>query len=239
MGAGIPQITIPPELLPSDGRFGSGPSKIRAEAVAALAEAAEGYLGTSHRRPGIRRVVGRVREGVGTLLGLPSGYEVLLGNGGATAFWDAAAFGLIETHSQHLSFGEFSSKFAAVVRGAPHLDEPEVIESPAGTCPDAVAREGVDVYALTHNETSTGVVAPIVRPGRPGDALVIVDATSAAGGVRVDPAAFDVYYFSPQKCLASDGGLWLAACSPAALECIERLASSGRWVPPSLSLMLA
>ena len=239
MGADIPHITIPPDLLPADGRFGSGPSKVRAEAVAALAEAAPGYLGTSHRRPGVRSVVGRVREGLAALLRLPDGYEVLLGNGGATAFWDAAAFGLIETCSQHLSFGEFSSKFVAVVRGAPHLEEPDVIESAAGTCPDPVARDGVDVYALTHNETSTGVVAPIVRPAAPADALVIVDATSAAGGVRVDPTQFDVYYFSPQKCLASDGGLWLAACSPAAVERIERLAASGRWVPPSLSLLLA
>ncbi|MGH8993858.1 MAG: phosphoserine transaminase [Acidimicrobiia bacterium] len=242
MGADIPHITIPPDLLPADGRFGSGPSKVRNEAVAALAGVAPGYLGTSHRRPGVRQVVGRVREGLGTLLALPEGYEVLLGNGGATAFWDAAAFGLIETHSQHLSFGEFSSKFAAVVRAAPHLDDPEVIESPAGTSPDAVHRAGVDAYALTHNETSTGVVAPVTRPrgeGVGGDALVLVDATSAAGGVRVDPAEFDVYYFSPQKCLASDGGLWLAACSPAGVERIERLAASGRWVPASLSLLLA
>jgi phosphoserine aminotransferase len=242
MGADIPQITIPPDLLPTDGRFGSGPSKVRPEAVAALAEAAGGYLGTSHRRPGVRQVVGRVREGLGALLGLPAGYEVLLGNGGATAFWDAAAFGLIESRSQHLSFGEFSAKFAAVVRGAPHLDAPEVIESPPGTCPDPVPRAGVDVYALTHNETSTGVVAPILRPRGADvdrDALVVVDATSAAGGIRVDPGEFDVYYFSPQKCLASDGGLWLAACSPAGVERIERLAATGRWTPPSLSLLLA
>ena len=242
MGADIPQITIPPDLLPADGRFGSGPSRVRPEAVAALAEAAGTYLGTSHRRPGVRQVVGRVREGLAQLLGLPAGYEVLLGNGGATGFWDAAAFGLIERHSQHLSFGEFSAKFAAVVRGAPHLDEPEVIESAPGTCPDPVPRVGVDVYALTHNETSTGVVAPVVRPlgaESDRDALVVVDATSAAGGVRVDAGEFDVYYFSPQKCLASDGGLWLAACSPAGVERIERLAASGRWLPPSLSLLLA
>jgi phosphoserine aminotransferase len=242
MGADIPQITIPADLLPADGRFGSGPSKVRPEAVAALAEAAKGYLGTSHRRPGVRQVVGRVREGLGQLLGLPSGYEVLLGNGGATAFWDAAAFGLIETRSQHLSFGEFSAKFAAVVRGAPHLDEPDVIEAPPGTCPDPVPRADVDVYALTHNETSTGVVAPVLRPrGVDGDrnALVVVDATSAAGGVPVEPGEFDVYYFSPQKCFASDGGLWLAACSPAGVERLERLAASGRWAPPSLSLLLA
>ncbi|MGH9042458.1 MAG: phosphoserine transaminase [Acidimicrobiia bacterium] len=238
----MPHITIPPDLLPRDGRFGSGPSKVRAEAVDALTGVASGYLGTSHRRPGVRQVVRRVREGLSALLGLPEGYEVLLGNGGATAFWDASAFGIIESHSQHLSFGEFSSKFAAVVRAAPHLDDPEVIESAPGTCPDPVAREGVDVYALTHNETSTGVVAPILRPRGPGaggDALVVVDATSAAGGVRVDPGEFDVYYFSPQKCLASDGGLWLAACSPAGVERIERLAASGRWVPPSMSLLLA
>jgi phosphoserine aminotransferase len=242
MGADIPHITIPPDLLPSDGRFGSGPSKVRPEAVAALAETGRGYLGTSHRRPGVRQVVGRVREGLGMLLGLPSGYEVLLGNGGATAFWDAAAFGLIDTRSQHLSFGEFSAKFAAAVRGAPHLEEPEVIEGPPGTCPEPVSRAGIDVYALTHNETSTGVVAPVLRPrgGDAGrDALVVVDATSAAGGVRVDPGEFDVYYFSPQKCLASDGGLWLAACSPAGVERVERLAASGRWAPPSLSLLLA
>jgi phosphoserine aminotransferase len=242
MGADVPQITIPPDLLPADGRFGSGPSKVRPEAVAALAATGVGYLGTSHRRPGVRQVVGRVREGLGQLLGLPSGYEVLLGNGGATAFWDAAAFGLIQNRSQHLSFGEFSAKFAAVVRGAPALSDPEVIEAPPGTCPDPVPRAGVDVYALTHNETSTGVVAPVFRPRGPeadGDALVVVDATSAAGGVRVEPAEFDVYYFSPQKCLASDGGLWLAACSPAGVERIERLAASGRWVPPSLSLLLA
>ncbi|MGH8972308.1 MAG: phosphoserine transaminase [Acidimicrobiia bacterium] len=242
MGADLPHITIPPDLLPADGRFGSGPSKVRPEAVAALAGVAGGYLGTSHRRPGVRQVVGRVRAGLATLLGLPEGYEVLVGNGGATAFWDAAAFGLIETRSQHLSFGEFSSKFAAVARGTPHLEDPDVIESAPGTCPDPVPREGIDVYALTHNETSTGVVAPVLRPrgsGVDAGALVVVDATSASGGVRVDPAEFDVYYFSPQKCLASDGGLWLAACSPAGVERIERLAASGRWLPPSLSLLLA
>jgi phosphoserine aminotransferase len=242
MGADIPHITIPPELLPADGRFGSGPSKVRPEAVAALAGGAGSYLGTSHRRPGVRQVVGRVRAGLATLLGLPEGYEILLGNGGATAFWDAAAFGLIRSRSQHLSFGEFSSKFAAVAKGAPHLENPDVIESAPGSCPDPVPRAGIDVYALTHNETSTGVVAPVLRPRGTeveADALVLVDATSAAGGVRVDPGEFDVYYFSPQKCLASDGGLWLAACSPAGVERIERLAASGRWLPPSLSLLLA
>ncbi len=242
MGADLPNITIPPELLPADGRFGSGPSKVRSEAVAALAGVAGSYLGTSHRRPGVRQVVGRVRAGLATLLSLPEGYEILLGNGGATAFWDAAAFGLIASRSQHLSFGEFSAKFAAVAKGAPHLEDPDVIESAPGSCPDPVARAGIDVYALTQNETSTGVVAPVLRPRGAeleSDALVVVDATSAAGGVRVDPGEFDVYYFSPQKCLGSDGGLWLAACSPAAVERIERLAASGRWLPPSLSLLLA
>jgi phosphoserine aminotransferase len=231
-------IRIPNDLLPSDGRFGSGPSKVRAEAVAALAAAAPDYLGTSHRRETVRSVVRRVRQGLTALLALPEGYEVLLGNGGTTAFWDAAAFGLIERHSQHLSFGEFSSKFAAVAGGAPHLDAPDVIESPPGTHPEPRTDTGVDTYALTHNETSTGVSMEIRRPeGAAG--LVIVDATSGAGGLRVDPAEFDAYYFAPQKCFAGDGGLWLACCSPAAIERIEQLRASGRWIPPSLSLPIA
>jgi phosphoserine aminotransferase len=181
-----------------------------------------------------------VRTGLASLFSLPEGYEVILGNGGSTAFWDAAAFGMIERRSQHLAFGEFSSKFAAAVAGAPHLEAPEVIESEPGSAPDAKGHPGVDAYALTHNETSTGVTAPIRRPAdaEPG-ALVLVDATSAAGGVRVDPAEFDCYYFAPQKCFASDGGLWLALCSPAAVERVDRLAVGGRWSPPSLSLPLA
>jgi phosphoserine aminotransferase len=236
-------IVLPPELRPGDGRFGSGPSKVRPVAVARLAAAATGYLGTSHRRAGVRDVVRRAREGLSTLFGLPDGYEVLLGNGGTTSFWDAAAFGLIERRSEHLAFGEFSSKFAAVTRAAPHLDDPIVIESEPGTHPEPLVDASVDVYALTHNETSTGVMTQIVRPEatrlETGDGLVIVDATSAAAGLRIDPAQFDVYYFAPQKSLASDGGLWLACCSPAGIERIERISASGRWCPPSLDLGIA
>jgi phosphoserine aminotransferase len=183
-------------------------------------------------------VVRRVRQGLGALLSLPEGYEVLLGNGGTTAFWDAAAFGLIERRSQHLSFGEFSSKFAAVTAGAPHLDDPDVVESSPGTHPDPRPNPGVDTYALTHNETSTGVCMEVRRPEGAGG-IVIVDATSAAGGMRVDPTQFDTYYFAPQKCLAGDAGLWIACCSAAAVERIERIGGSDRWLPPSLSLPIA
>jgi phosphoserine aminotransferase len=236
-----PEIKIPADLLPLDGRFCCGPSKVRQEAVDALAAAAPSYLGTSHRQSGVRSVVGTLRNGLSELLALPDGYEVLLGNGGTTAFWDALTFGLIDQRSQHLSFGEFSSKFAAAVDAAPHLGDPEVISSPTGTHPDAVANPDVDVYALTHNETSTGVMAPVRRPEgtTAADALVAVDATSAAGGLRFDPAETDVYYFAPQKCLGSDGGLWLAAVSPAAIERIETIAASGRWIPASLDLKIA
>jgi phosphoserine aminotransferase len=233
-----PDITLPDHLRPSDGRFGSGPSKVRQEAVEALAAAAAAFLGTSHRREPVRAVVRRTRQGLSALLSLPDGYEVLLGNGGTTAFWDAAAFGLIERRSQHLSFGEFSSKFAAVTRGAPHLDDPDVIESPPGTHPEPRARADIDTYALTHNETSTGVCMEIRRPDD-ADGIVIVDATSAAGGVRVDPTQFDSYYFAPQKCLAGDAGVWIACCSPAAIERIERIGAGNRWLPPSLSLPIA
>jgi len=231
-------IRIPEDLLPGDGRFGCGPSKVRPEAVSALAAAAGRYLGTSHRQKGVRSVVGRLRTGLAELFSLPEGYEVVLGNGGTTCFWDAATFCLIERHSQHLSFGEFSSKFAAAVAAAPHLEAPEVIESPAGTHPQAVARDGVDLYALTHNETSTGVAIEVRRPAG-ASGLVAVDATSAAGGLRVDPAQFDCYYFAPQKCFAADGGVWAAVCSPAAVERIERLRASGRWVPAFLDLGIA
>jgi phosphoserine aminotransferase len=232
-----PEIEIPTELLPGDGRFGSGPSKVRAEAVAALAEAAPDYLGTSHRQAPVRFMVGALRNGLAELLSLPDGYEVMLGNGGTTAFWDTATFSLIEQRSQHLSFGEFSSKFAACTKAAPHLDDPEIIESAAGTRPEAKAMPGIDAYCFTHNETSTGVVAPLARPDG-AEGLVLVDATSAAGGIRFDPQQVDVYYFAPQKCLAADGGLWLAAVSPAAIERIERL-TAARWVPPSLDLAIA
>jgi phosphoserine aminotransferase len=233
----LESMTLPEHLRPADGRFGSGPSKIRPEAVAALAEAAPTYLGTSHRQPGVRSVVGRLRAGMRELFALPDDYEVALGNGGTSLFWDIAVLSLIERRSQHLSFGEFSSKFAAAAARAPHLAAPEVIASPAGTHPEARPNPDVDLYALTHNETSTGVSMPVVRPAQAG--LVAVDATSGAGGLPVDPASFDAYYFAPQKCFASDGGLWVALLSPAAIERASAIAASGRWIPDSLSLTVA
>ena len=241
MSPALPEITIPADLLPADGRFCCGPSKVRQEAVDALAAAAPTYLGTSHRQDGVRFVVGALRNGIAELLRLPDGYEVILGNGGTTVLWDALSFGLVDRRSQHLSFGEFSSKFATVCAAAPHLDGPEGIESTTGTHPEARANPDVDVYALTHNETSTGVMHTPRRPEgtTAADALVAVDATSAAGGLRFDAAETDVYYFAPQKCLGSDGGLWLAAVSPAAVERIERIAASGRWIPASLDLKTA
>jgi phosphoserine aminotransferase len=237
----VPDIRIPADLLPADGRFGSGPSKVRPEAVDALASVAGTWMGTSHRQSPVKTVVAAVRRGAADLLRLPEGYEVLLGNGGTTAFWDVATFGLIEARSQHLAFGEFSSKFAAGVAAAPHLESPRVIESPPGTHPTTEAEAGVDLYALTHNETSTGVAMPLRRPdGVGGDqALVAVDATSGAGAIEYDASEVDVYYFAPQKVLAGDGGLWLAACSPAAIERIGRLRSPARWCPPSLDLGIA
>jgi len=196
------------------------------------------YMGTSHRQATVRNKVGEVREGLNALFSLPDGYEVLLGNGGTTTFWDAATFQLISHHSQHLSFGEFSSKFAAAVKSAPHLSDPQIIESEVGSHPMAEANDEVDLYALTHNETSTGVMMEIQRP--PGaKGLVAVDATSGAGGLMVDPTQFDCYYFAPQKSFASDGGLWLALCSPAAIERIESLAAADRWTPASLDLKIA
>jgi phosphoserine aminotransferase len=237
---GTPAITIPSELLPADGRFGCGPSKVRPEAVAALAAEAGEYLGTSHRQPTVKFMVSRLRNAVQELFALPDGYEVILGNGGTTVFWDAAVFGLIEQRSQHLEFGEFSSKFAECARRAPFLGEPSSITAEPGSAPTAVAEPGIDLYALTHNETSTGVATPIVRPeGIDEGALVAVDATSAAGGLKFDSSQTDVYYFAPQKCLASDGGLWIAAVSPAAIERIERVAASDRWIPASLDLKIA
>ncbi len=224
-------------MKPLDGRFGSGPSKIRTEQVQALAAEADTYLGTSHRQAPVRAVVAEIQSSLATLFSLPEGYEVLLGNGGTTTFWDAASFCLIERRSEHLAFGEFSSKFAASVAAAPHLDDPVVIESEPGSHPDPRADESVDAYALTHNETSTGVMAPIARPS--SDGIVLVDATSGAGGLPVEAGEFDCYYFAPQKAFAADGGMWLALCSPAAVERIERLAASGRWVPPTLDLKIA
>jgi len=238
-----PEIKIPADLLPADGRFGCGPSKIRPEAVEALVASAEPglggpYLGTSHRQARVQFEVGALRNGLAELFALPDGYEVILGNGGTTSFWDAATFGLIEKRSQHLRFGEFSSKFAEAAAAAPHLQEPSNLFADPGTHPLPVADPAVDAYCLTHNETSTGVAMPLVRP-EGAEGLVLVDATSAAGGLRFDPTEVDVYYFAPQKCLASDGGLWLAAVSPAAVERIERIATSDRWVPASLDLGIA
>jgi len=234
------EIVIPAGLLPSDGRFGSGPSKVRDAQVEALSAARRTLLGTSHRQAPVRHLVQRVREGLAALFGLPDDYLVVLGNGGTTAFWDSLAFGLISQRSQHLSFGEFSAKFARVTQAAPWLASPSVLASDPGTHPVPQAEAGIDAYALTHNETSTGVAMPIRRvPGADDGALVLVDATSAAGGIAVDPAEFDVYYFAPQKCFGSDGGLWIALLSPAALERAARLAASGRYIPESLSIQVA
>jgi phosphoserine aminotransferase len=233
-------IEIPAGLRPADGRFGSGPSKVRPEQLAALAGSGASYLGTSHRQEPVRSLVRRVREGLTELFRLPDGYQVVLGNGGTTAFWEVAAFGLVRQRSSHLAFGEFSSKFAQVTRAAPWLEEPAVIESPAGSHPQPRAESGVDAYALTHNETSTGVAMPIHRvPGADRDALVLVDATSGAGGLPIDVAETDVYYFAPQKCFGSDGGLWLALMSPAALERAATIAASGRYIPEFFSLRVA
>jgi phosphoserine aminotransferase len=232
-------IIIPSELKPVDGRFGCGPSKIRPEALAALSASGNSILGTSHRQKPVKNVVKRVREGLTSLFNLPEGYEVVLGNGGSTAFWDIATFGLIEERSQHLVFGEFSSKFAAAAKEAPFLGEPTVIKSEPGSHPVAVAEAGIDVYALTHNETSTGVAMPILRPAGTDGALVLVDATSAAGGLMVDAKEFDTYYFAPQKSFASDGGLWIAIMSPAAIARAEKIKASGRWVPAFFDLGIA
>jgi phosphoserine aminotransferase len=233
-------IQIPADLLPADGRFGCGPSKVRPEAVQALASKGTGILGTSHRQAPVRDLVGRVREGVTALFGLPEGYEVVLGNGGATAFWDIATFGLIRSKSQHLSFGEFSAKFAKAAQQAPFLAAPSVIEAEPGTRPVAQAAPDVDVYAWPQNETSTGVMAPVVRPdGAADDALVLIDATSGAGGLPVDITQADVYYFAPQKCFASDGGLWVALMSPRALARVDEIAGTDRWVPAFFDLPTA
>ena len=229
-------IVIPSNIKPVDGRFGCGPSKIRPEALAALSASGNTILGTSHRQKPVKNVVKRVREGLTSLFNLPEGYEVVLGNGGSTAFWDIATFGLIEERSQHLVFGEFSSKFAAASKEAPFLGEPTVIKSEPGSHPLSVAEAGIDVYAMTHNETSTGVAMPIIRPAGTEGALVLVDATSAAGGLMVEAKEFDTYYFAPQKSFASDGGLWIAIMSPAAIARAEKIKASGRWVPAFFDL---
>jgi len=231
-------ITIPAEMLPSDGRFGCGPSKVRDAQLDALAGAGRQLMGTSHRQPPIEQLVGSVRAGLRELFSLPDGWEVVLGNGGSTVFWDVATFGLVEQRSQHLVFGEFSQKFADAAAAAPHLGQPMVVSSEPGTHPAAIAAD-VDTYCLTHNETSTGVAMQLTRPAGIGDALVIVDATSAAGGLAWSPSEVDVYYFAPQKSFASDGGLWIACCSPRAVERIESIAASGRWTPASLDVKIA
>jgi phosphoserine aminotransferase len=233
-------IRIPTGLLPADGRFGSGPSKVRPEAVAALARRGGDLLGTSHRQAPVRQLVARIRGGLADLFALPDGWEIVMGNGGSTLFWDVATFGLIDRVSQHCVYGEFSAKFAAAAAAAPHLDSPRVVEAPPGSVVAPLADSDVDTYALVHNETSTGAMATPRRPaGAAADAIVVVDATSAAGGLRFDPSEVDVYYFAPQKCFASDGGLWLAACSPAARARTAAITAGGRWVPASLDLVAA
>ena len=231
-------IKIPDHLKPKDGRFGCGPSKIRSESLDNLLKS-QSILGTSHRQKPVKNVVNRVRTGLNSLFNLPEGYEVVLGNGGSTAFWDIATSGLIERKSQHLQFGEFSSKFAQAAKENPFIEEPTVIKAEPGSHPVAIAESGVDVYAFTHNETSTGVSMPIKRPAGTDGALVLVDATSAAGGLLVDAREFDAYYFAPQKSFASDGGLWISIMSPAALERAAKIKESGRWIPAFFDLTIA
>ena len=239
------QLVIPQELKPLDGRFGCGPSKVRPSALAALAGDGALVMGTSHRQQPVKALVGEIRSGLRELFSLPDGYEVALGNGGATCFWDAAAFGLIRERSAHLSFGEFSQKFATASAGAPFLAEPAIVSAEPGDAPDpaaagkAAAEAGADVVAWAHNETSTGVMAPVARPAEAGDALVLIDATSGAGGLPVDVSQADAYYFAPQKSFAADGGLWLALLSPAAQQRIAELDGSDRWIPAFLSLQTA
>jgi phosphoserine aminotransferase len=232
-------ITIPDDLKPADGRFGSGPSKVRPAQLEALVSTGASIMGTSHRQAPVRKVVARIRSGLSDLFSLPEGYEVVLGNGGATAFWDIATFCLINERSQHLSFGEFSAKFGSAAKQAPWLGEPTIIKSDPGTAPVAKAEAGVDVYAWAHNETSTGVMAPVVRPEGTEGSLVLIDATSGAGGLPVDVSQTDAYYFAPQKSFASDGGLWIALLSPAAIERVAQLKESGRFTPAFLDLQTA
>jgi phosphoserine aminotransferase len=237
-------LQIPAELKPGDGRFGSGPSRVRPEQLDHLARAGASVMGTSHRQKPVKQLVGRIRAGLRDLFDLPDGYEVVLGNGGTTAFWDAATCGLVRERALHLAYGEFSSKFAACTRGAPFLADPIVVQAEPGDAPEPTADPAADVLAWAHNETSTGVMVPVVRPRGSGDALVLIDATSGAGGLPVDVAQADVYYFAPQKGFASDGGLWLALLSPAALARVDEIGSAsersdGRWIPEFLSLRTA
>ena len=236
----LTDLRLPDDLLPADGRFGCGPSKVRPEQVAALSAIGASVLGTSHRQAPVKNLVKAVREGLTTLFELPEGYEVVLGNGGSTAFWDIAAFGLVRERAQHLAFGEFSAKFGSVTSKAPFLGESTIIKAEPGSLATPSAEAGIDVYAWPHNETSTGVMAPVQRvEGADEGALVLIDATSGAGGLPVDVTQSDVYYFAPQKCFASDGGLWLALFSPAALARVEEITASGRWVPDFYSLPTA
>src|SRR3954452_21206264 len=233
-------ITIPADLLPKDGRFGCGPSKVRPEALQALAADGAALMGTSHRQAPVKGLVRRVREGLTQLFDLPEGYQVVLGNGGTTAFWDTATIGLVRRRSAHGSYGEVSAQFASGVAEAPFLDAPVIAKAAPGSLALPTAEAGVDVYAWAHNETSTGVMAPVVRPeGADPDALVLVDATSGAGGLPVDVSQTDAYYFAPQKAFASDGGLWLALMSPAALERAESIAAGDRWMPAFFDLPTA
>jgi phosphoserine aminotransferase len=234
-------LLIPAELRPADGRFGCGPSKVRPDALAHLVGEGAALMGTSHRQKPVKALVGEIRAGLSELFSLPDGYEVVLGNGGATAFWDAAAFGLVERRSLHLAFGEFSQKFAAVTTGAPFLEDPTVISAEAGEAPDPAGLDGAgaDLVGWAHNETSTGVMAPVLRPSGAGGALIAIDATSGAGGLPVDVSQADAYYFAPQKSFAADGGLWIALLSPAAQERVEALHASERWIPEFLSLHTA
>jgi len=233
------QLTIPDSLKPADGRFGCGPSKVRPEQLQALATKGAALFGTSHRQAPVKNLVGRVRDGVRELFSLPDGYEVVLGNGGSTAFWDAAAFGLVDQRSLHLTYGEFSAKFAAAVAANPFVGDPIVIKADPGSAPDPQSDPSVDVIAWAHNETSTGVAVPVRRPADSEGKLVVIDATSGAGGLPVDITQADAYYFAPQKNFASDGGLWIAIMSPAALARVDAIAAAGRWVPEFLSLPIA
>jgi len=230
------ELDIPQHLRPSDGRFGCGPSKVRPEQLANLAGASAALMGTSHRQRPVKELVGRVRAGIADLFAAPDGYEVALGNGGTTAFWDAAAFGLVDNRATHLVYGEFSRKFSDVTARAPFLGDPLLLRADPGDAPEPAALPGADVLAWAHNETSTGVMVGVQRPADGGDTLVLIDATSGAGGLPLDPTQSDVYYFAPQKSFGSDGGLWLALLSPAAIERIERIAASDRWIPDFLSL---
>jgi phosphoserine aminotransferase len=233
------QLTIPDAIKPTDGRFGSGPSKVRPAQLTALSTTAAALFGTSHRQAPVKDLVGRVRSGVREFFAVPDGYEVILGNGGSTAFWDAAAFGLIDKRSLHLTYGEFSAKFASAVAKNPFVGDPVIVKADPGSAPVPRSDPSVDVIAWAQNETSTGVAVPVRRPEGSGDALIVIDATSAAGGLPVDITEADAYYFAPQKNFAGDGGLWLAIISPAALARIEAIAASGRWVPEFLSLPIA